>query len=131
YRKAWETPEGERTEGQRLNARQVEALFKQIQSDEIKERMSAGEIEEIESLRTEISRLAGQRPEPYPTARTITEENSDPLPSYFLHRGDPGSKGSRMDPGVLSVAKWQPVSLEPPPAEAETSHQRRQFAEWI
>ena len=54
----------------------------------------------------------------YATARTIAEAGPDPLPSYFLHRGDPGSKGSKMDPGVLSVAAWQPVRFEDVQASA-------------
>jgi hypothetical protein len=36
-----------------------------------------------------------------------------------------------MGAGVLSVAAWEPVKFEAPPAQAETSHRRRQLAEWI
>ena len=131
YREAWDTPQEKRSEGQRLNARQVEALFRQIKAGEIEALMSAAERAERETLQLEISKLDKQRPASYPTARTVTEESADALPSYFLHRGNPGSKGSRLEPGVLSVAAWQPVRYEPPPAEARTSHRRRQFAEWI
>ncbi len=131
YRKAWETPEGERSEGQRLNARQVKALYKQIKLEEVLERMSVEERAGREELEREIAVLEDRKPEKYPTARTVTEESAEALPSYFLHRGDPGSKGSRMGAGVLTVAARRPVSFEAPPAEAQTSHRRRQFAEWI
>ena len=131
YRKAWETSEGDRTEGQRLNARQVEKLFGQVKLSEVLERMTEEQTAEREQLDLKIEQLDGQRPAPYATARTVAEAGPDPLPSYFLHRGDPGSKGSQMDPGVLTVAARQPVRFEPPPADAGSSYHRRQFAEWI
>ncbi|MBI1356364.1 MAG: DUF1553 domain-containing protein [Acidobacteria bacterium] len=131
YRKAWETPEDDRTEGQRLNARQVQALTKQIKIEDVLARMSAAEKDDRDKLELEIAQLDAQRPEPYPTARAVAERGSEPLPSYFLHRGDPGSKGSEMDPGVLTVAARQPVSFEPPPPSAESSYRRKHFAEWI
>ena len=131
YRQAWDTPKEERSEGQRLNARQVEDLFKQVRAPEIKPLLSAPERTEHESLRAEIKKLESRRPAAYPTARTVTEEGPEPLPSYFLHRGNPGSKGSRMAPGILSAAGLQPVNYQPPPAGAASSHRRRQFAEWI
>ncbi len=131
YRQAWETPEGTRSEGQRLNARQVQALFKQIKIEDVLAAMTEADKSEREKAKIEIDKLDEQRPEPYPTARTITEDSAEPLPSYFLHRGDPGSKGSLMGPGVLSVAKWASVNFEKPAPTAHTSGRRRQFAEWI
>ncbi len=131
YRQAWETPEAQRTEGQRLNSRQVEALFRQIKIEDILAKMSDADKTEREDLKRRIASLDEQRPAPFATARAVTEEGPDPLPSYFLHRGDPGSKGSRMDPGVLSVAAWRPVTFEEPAPQAPTSGRRRQFAEWI
>ena len=99
YREAWETPEGERTEGQRLNARQVKALFGQIKIEEVLALMSDADKTEREELKRQVAALDERRPEQFPTARAVTEEGPEPLPSYFLHRGDPGSKGSRMSPG--------------------------------
>lgn len=131
YRTAWETPENERTEGQRLNARQVQALKRQIKKEEITALMSKEEISRREELEIEIAKLDETRPEKYPTARTVTEEGPDALPSFFLHRGDPGSKGSQMTPGVLTVAHRGGPVYEDPPRGAATSHRRRQFAEWI
>ena len=131
YRTAWETPAEKRNAGQRLNARQVEALYKQIKRSDILARMSEQELAGIKETEQRINELDATRPEKYPTARTITEESRDPLPSYFLHRGDPGSKGSVMNPGVLTVAARAEPRFSQPPAEARTSWRRRHFAEWI
>ena len=127
---AWHTPADKRTEGQRLNARQIEKTLV-IQTAEILPIMSQGGIAAREKLEGEIKALNKQRPPKYPTARTITEEGPEPLPSYFLHRGDPGSKGSLLDPGVLTVAADGKVSFGPPPPTAQTTWRRTAFANWI
>ena len=131
YREAWETPADERDEGQRLNARQVEALFSQVLLPDVIALMTAEELKEHGEIQFKLKALGTQRPVKYETARTITEASADPLPSYFLHRGDANSKGSLLDPGSLTVANWQPVTYQPPPPDAKTSHRRRQFADWI
>ena len=131
YRTAWETPAGERSTAQRLNARQVEALYKQIERAEMVERMSEQELSEYKATELGIKELDESRPEKYPTARTVSEDDREPLPSYFLHRGDPGSKGSRMNPGVLTVAARAEPQFSDAPAAAKTSWQRKHFADWI
>ena len=131
YRTAWETPPGERDKAQRLNARQVDALYKLIEIPDILERMDAKDLAQYNETQQEIKDLESMRPEPYPTARTITEDSRQPLPSYFLHRGDPGTKGSRMDPGVLTVAARSEPAFPAPPESAGTSWRRKHFAEWI
>jgi hypothetical protein len=93
--------------------------------------MSQEDIAAREKLEREIQALNKQRPKKYPTARTMTEEGPEPLPSYFLHRGDPGSKGSLLEPGVLTVAADGKVSFGPPPPAAQTSWRRTAFANWI
>ncbi len=131
YRVAWETPEAQRTEGQKLNAIQVDALIKQIMRPDVVARLSDAERARHAELTKKIDGLDEQRPEKYPSARAIAEDGPVPEPSYFLHRGNPGSKGSVMDAGVLTVATWQPVKFSPAPPEAPSSNRRRQFAEWI
>ena len=131
YRVAWETPAEERDKAQRLNARQVEALYKLIGRDEMLAEMADDERAGYLETEEAIKELDRSRPEPYPTARTITEDSREPLPSYFLHRGDPGTKGSRMEPGVLTVAARTDPSFTTPPDHAHTSWRRKQFAEWI
>lgn len=131
YRAAWETPAEKRTKAQRLNARQVDALYKQIEPAAILAKMAAQDRAEYDTVKQRIQDLESARPEPYPTARTISEDSRDPLPSYFLHRGDPGTKGSHMEPGVLTVAARAEPAFGPAPPEAKTSWRRKHFADWI
>ena len=131
YREAWETPAEKRNKAQRLNARQVDALYKLIEVPDMLERMDSRDLAEYKEIQQEIKTLESSRPEPYATARTITEDSREALPSYFLHRGDPGTKGSRMDPGVLTVAARTEPSFPAPPESARTSWRRKHFAQWI
>ena len=131
YREAWETPPEKRDKGQRLNARQVEALLSQIAIGDILDRMEPADKAEHSSTQAKIEDLDSRRPAPFPTARTVTEESRNPLPSYFLHRGDPGSKGSLMQPGVLTVAARMEPAFPEPPEPVSTSWRRKHFAEWI
>jgi len=129
FQVAWKTPPEERTEGQKLNAQQVERTLN-IQSKDIASRLTAGDKAAIGELQAQIKKLDAERPEPYPTARTITEPR-EPLPSYFLHRGEPGGKGSLMEPGVLTVVARNPVLAPDPPPHATTSWRRKELADWI
>jgi len=131
YRQAWETPADKRDEGQRLNARQVQSLFNQIKIEDILARMTDAEKSERAGLEVQIKTLNAERPAPYPTARTISEEGRDALPSYFLHRGDPGSKGSLMGGGVLTVATTGNFTIPAAPESASTTGRREHFANWI
>ena len=131
YRQAWETPAEERTDGQKLNATQVAVLIKQIKKPVVIARLTDTESARHGELVSRIEELDQQKPEPFASARTVAEDGAEAPPSYFLHRGSPGSKGSRMEPGVLTVAASGPVEFSPPPEGATSSHRRRQFAEWI
>ncbi len=51
--------------------------------------------------------------------------------SYFLVRGDPNSRGSRMKPGFITVATYGNPPTEIPPADGKTSGRRRALAEWL
>ena len=99
YRVAWETPAAERTEGQRLNARQVQALQKQIKREDITALMTKEEIARREELEIEIARLDATRPEKYATARTVTEGRPH-SPALLL----PASRRSRLQ-GVADGAR--------------------------
>ncbi len=127
---AWRTPAEKRTEGQKLNARQIERTMK-IEEAEIVARMSAAEKASHAAEVAAIRKLDRQRPKPYESAMTVAEQGRDPIPSYFLHRGGAGNKGSRMDAGILTVAAVDGLpTIEPPPG-ATTTYRRRNFAEWL
>jgi len=129
-REAWRTPPEKRTEGQRLNARQIERTL-QIKEEEIVAHMSEAERAEHAREVKAIADIEKLRPKPYASAMAIGEHGREPLPSYFLHRGSPSNKGSRMEPGVFTVANWKPFELRTPPPDAVTSYRRLSFAEWI
>jgi len=127
---AWRTPASQRTDGQKLNARQIENTLK-FKDDELAAVMTAEDKRKHGELIAGIKHLDASRPEPYPTAMGIGEEGRDPLPSYFLHRGSADVKGSLMKPGVLSVlCDGEPEFPEAPP-DAKSSWRRRGLAEWI
>ncbi len=127
---AWKTPPEKRTDGQRLNARQIERTL-QIEEAEILGRMSAADLAAHKETVSAVEALRKQKPAEYETAMAIAEEGRTPLPSYFLHRGSPGSKGSEMQPGVLSVAAAVEPRFPAPPDSASTSYRRHGFAEWL
>ena len=130
---AWNTSEAERTDGQRLNARQLKAAFDKDYRDDktVLPRATDAERQQHEKLRLEIEQLDKSRPEPFPTAMTITEDGRDALPSYFLHRGSPDNKGSLMAPGVLTVASRSDPDFPPAPEQSSTSGRRKAFADWV
>ena len=127
---AWRTPADKRTEGQRLNARQIEKTLK-IEDEEILALMSAAEKAEHQSQSDAIAKLDKQRPKPYASAMTIGDHGRDALPSYFLYRGSPDNKGSLMDAGILTVAGFDNLPHIAPPPGAQSTYRRRNFAEWV
>jgi mono/diheme cytochrome c family protein len=134
---AYRTPAAQRTEGQKLNAAQVEKTLQndtlrgKITEKDILPLMTAAEREQHKSLVDQITTLERQKPKPYATALAIAESAREPRPSYFLHRGSPDAKGSLMTPGVLSVASLKEPEFPEPPAEAQTTFRRRGLADWL
>ena len=128
---AWRTPADKRNEAQRLNARQIERAIEGVDEKLVNARMSEADRAALAKIVADLRVLEAQRPQPLPAAMGITEEGAQPLPSFFLHRGSPGNKGSQMEPGVFSVASWTKFEAPPPPTGATTSYQRLAFANWI
>jgi hypothetical protein len=133
---AWRTPPEKRTQGQRLNFSQIK---KTLQDDPTSARITEKDILSImteedrrkhKDLRDQVEALDKQRPKPYQTARAVGENGTQPMPSYFLHRGSADSKGPPMTPGVLSVVNADYV-FPAPPANAKSSWRRRGLAEWL
>ena len=130
---AWQLPAAERTEGQRLNVRQIEHTFEHEYKEDknVLPRADAEQKQQYAKLQERIDTLDATRPEPYPTAMTIGEEGREAFPSYFLHRGSIGGKGSVMAPGILRVASRGEPEFQPAPEDAKSSHRRKAFAEWV
>ncbi|MDX2154180.1 MAG: DUF1553 domain-containing protein [Bryobacteraceae bacterium] len=127
---AWKTPPEKRTEGQKLNAEQIEKTLV-IKEKEILALLPAGLEKRHAELAAQIEALNQQLPKPYPTARAIAEPGREALPSHFLHRGALDAKGSVMPPGVITVAWNGEFEFPPAPPEAPSSWRRKAFAEWL
>jgi hypothetical protein len=129
-RTALETPEEKRTEGQKLNAAQVKNTLK-VEDFELVASLNDADCRKRQAILDQMEALDKQKPQPLPTAMSISEPGKDAPPSYFLHRGSPGAKGSLMKPGVLTVATEGEWSAPEAPAEASTSYRRLALANWI
>lgn len=126
---ALRTPPEQRTPGQKLNAEQVEKTLG-VDEDELIGALSSDDKAQRGEWLKQIAALDKQRPV-LPVAMAITDVGPDAPPSYFLHRGSAGQKGSVMQPGVLSVASNGEWNFPAPPPDARTSWRRRGLAEWI
>jgi mono/diheme cytochrome c family protein len=134
---AWNTPADKRTEGQRLNVRQIEdtlgisSLRKLVREEHLVELMPAEVKVQHAAVKDEIAALEKQKPRRLPTARAIGERGRAAQPVHFLHRGSPDAPGSAVTPGVLSVAHRGEWTFPEPPPDATSSWRRRGFAEWL
>ena len=134
---AWRTSPDKRTEGQRLNVRQIErtltddTLAHKIDEPMILALMTEEERKKHQELKDKIAELEDQKPALYPTALAMTDSGRTAQPSYFLNRGVPDAKGSLMTPGVLSVASATEYVYPAQPTGAQTTWRRRGFAEWV
>lgn len=128
---ALRTPPEKRTEGQRLNALQVEKTLA-VTDEELAPAITGGDAVRRKEIQDEILKLDQQRPAPLPAAMSVEEPGGRTAPaSYFLHRGSPGQKGSVVQPGVITVASHGEWSFPVPPPESATSGRRRAFAAWV
>jgi hypothetical protein len=93
--------------------------------------MNATDLERHKAISQQIKDLDGQRPKALPTAMAVVEPGREAPHSYFLYRGSPGSRGSLMKPGVLSVASQGEWNFPEPPADAKSSWRRKGLAAWI
>ena len=134
---AWKTPVAQRTEGQRLNAAQIERT---LQMDSLRAKITEKDTVALmpddvrrkhAEVKHQIEGVEAQKPKPYATARAIAEAGREARPSYFLHRGSIDAKGSPMTAGVLSVATEGEYEFPAPPPDAKSSWRRRGFAEWL
>ncbi len=126
-REALATPAEQRTEGQKLNAIQVEKTLAGV-PETLPNRFSPADKQRHDELKKRIEGLEKQKPAPLETAMSIAEGGPKPEPSYFLHRGS--QKGSVMKPGVISVVSDGDWPFPEAPAGASSSQRRKHFALW-
>jgi mono/diheme cytochrome c family protein len=134
---AWKTPPEKRTEGQKLNVIQIE---KTISNDTLRALVTEKDVVALmpddvkakhAAIAAELAVLEKQRPKPLPAAMAIGERGREPLPSFFLHRGNPDTPGSLVSPGVLAVVSEREWAFPEPPPDAKSSWRRRGLAEWL
>lgn len=127
---ALQTPPEKRTEGQKLNAIQVEKSLV-AEEKELKPTLSAEDLDKRTELQRQIKQLEDTKPKAPAATLTVKEDGPKAPESHFLHRGSPGQPGTVMQPGVLTVVSWNDWQFPAPPADAKTSWRRRGFAEWV
>ena len=127
---ALDTPEEKRTEGQKLNAIQVQKTFN-VEPEQLTAAMTAEDQNKQKELKGKIAEMDKRRPAELATAMAVKESGTKAPDSHFLYRGNSGSKGSVMKPGVLSAAYQGEWNFPEPPADATSSWRRRGFANWV
>ncbi len=127
---AMNTPPEKRTEGQKLNAIQVEKTFN-VEPEQLTAAMTPEDQNKQKELKGRIAEINKRRPAELATAMAVKEKDRKAPDSHFLHRGSSGSKGSVMKPGVLSAAYNGEWNFPEPPADAKSSWRRKGFAEWV
>jgi len=80
-------------------------------------------------LRKERDKLEKNRPTALAMALCITEEKM--RDTHVLKRGNPASKGDKVDPGFPQVLGGATPALPPPDPKAKTAGRRRVLAEWV
>ncbi len=123
------TPPEKRTEGQRLNAIQVEKTLT-VTDDDWKAYLSADETRQRDALKAKVASHEKRKPQ-LETAMSVKEPGRDAEQSHFLHHGSVDSPGTVMKPGILSVAHDGEWEFPLPSPDASSSWRRRGFAQWI
>ena len=130
YQLALNTAAAQRTEGQRLNALQVEKTLG-VSRGEIEWILNPEDAAKQCNLIEQITLIINDKPVVDTAFSTVEKEGSKPEPSYFLHQGSIGNKGSEMKPGVLSVAADKEPDFPTPDPGASSSMRRKTFADWV
>jgi hypothetical protein len=131
YQLALKTPAEKRTEGQKLNAIQVERQLGASRG-EIEAIMPPEDQEKSCHLNEQITLTELAKPSIETAWSTVEKGGGSPKESHFLHHGSLGNKGSVMQPGVLTVASLEGLPNFPKPdPSAASSLRRKTFADWL
>ena len=96
---ALKTDPMKRTEAQKLQAAQV-GYSVGVPDADVLPKLEPSDRKKVESLQAEIAALEKAKPKPLAVVQAITDVGPTAQPSYFLHRGSIGNKGSRCLPGL-------------------------------
>jgi Protein of unknown function (DUF1553)/Protein of unknown function (DUF1549)/Planctomycete cytochrome C len=129
---ALKTEPVKRTEAQKLQAEQV-AYSISVPDAEVLPKLEPADRKTVEGLQVQIAELEKAKPAPLTLVQAIADSGPTAPPSYFLHRGSIGSKGSEMSPGTITVLNPPEVSLEFPKSNpgGKTTGRRLALANWL
>ncbi len=129
---ALKTEPARRTDAQKRQANEVLGST-EVGEAEILAALSGEDKKKTEALKAQIADLEKTKPPPLPLAQAITEPTPFPSKSYFLHRGNILSKGSEVQPGVLTVLNSPGTEVIFPrtSADARSTGRRLALANWI
>jgi len=130
---ALKTDPMKRNEAQKLQAAQV-GYSVGVPDADVLPKLEAADRTKVEALQAQIAALEKTKPTPLPLVQAITDVGPTAPPSYFLHRGSVGNKGSEMSPGTIAVLNPVGTNLEFPksnPGGGKTTGRRLALANWI
>jgi mono/diheme cytochrome c family protein len=129
---ALKTDPMKRSEAQKLQTAQVSYSVSVADAD-VLPKLEPSDRQQVESLQAEVAALEKSKPKPLSVVQAITDVGPTAPPSYFLHRGSVGNKGSEMSPGTIAVLNPAGASLEFPKSNpgGTTTGRRLALANWI
>ncbi len=129
---ALKTEPAKRTEAQKLQAEQV-AYSVAVPDSEVLPKLESADRKAVEGLQSEIAALEKSKPKPLTMVQAITDNGPTAPPSYFLHRGSIGSKGSEVYPGTITVLNPPEAPLEFPKSNpgGKTTGRRLALSNWL
>ena len=93
--------------------------------------ISKEDFERYTGLRRQRSELNRRRPRALATALAVSEHGPRARDTFVLARGNPQSKGDKVEPGFPAVLGGATPKLPEPPGNAKTAGRRKVLAAWL
>lgn len=97
----------------------------------VPDHVTAEDYERYLDRHREQAELERKQPSGIAQALCVSEAGSTPSETFLLVRGDPRSRGGKVEPGFPSVLTTEAPTLPAPTAGAKTTGRRRVLAEWV
>ena len=112
------------------NLLKTHSKYLQLTDDDFHKEFNTEQRAKWENLKKDIFISQQAKPQPLPSALTVTDAGPVPDKTFILPRGDPAHLGPEVQLGFLSVLSHGPARVQRP-QEAATTHQRKALAEWM